>query len=251
MNGPAALSLKNVSFAYNGEPILEAVHLTVPPGDFACIIGPNGGGKSTLLKLMIGLLPARTGQVLVFGQPPAQARLKVGYLAQHLHFDRQFPVTVSDVVLMGRLGLGSPLGRYSRVDRGAARQALHEVGIADLERRPFAALSGGQRQRVLIARALACEPELLLLDEPFAGLDIHAEEQLYGLLGELNRRLTIVLVSHDVAYVSKFVQTAICVNRHVHTHAASELHGEVIRRLYGREVRLVHGGRDQSGARGV
>ncbi len=246
MSHPVAIRMQGVGFGYHEERILHSVELAVPVGDFACIIGPNGGGKSTLLKLMIGLLPAQSGSVQVFGQPPAQVRPRVGYLAQHLHFDRQFPISVIDVVLMGRLGLGSIFGRYSRADRAAARAALHEVGLADLERRPFAALSGGQRQRVLIARAMACNPDLLLLDEPFAGLDIQAEEQLYALLGELNRRLTIVLVSHDVAYVSKFVKTAICVNRHVHTHAARELHGEVIRRLYGREVRLVHGVRDEA-----
>lgn len=241
MSPPAVIRLENVSFGYDRSEVIRDATLTVEHGDFACIIGPNGGGKSTLLKLMVGQLTPQCGQVRVLGTAPEQARARIGYLPQVIRLDPQFPVTALGVVLMGRLrgGRFAPLGR---ADRARARDALREVGLADLERRHFAAMSGGQRQRVLIARALAGEPELLLLDEPASSLDINAEEQLYELLKELNRRLTVVVVSHDVAYVSKYVRTAICVNRHVHTHATRELAGEVIRNLFGREIRVVHHG---------
>lgn len=233
------IELRNVSFAYDGPRVLEDVSLTVRRGEFACIVGPNGGGKSTLLKLMLGLLEPQSGEVRLLGQPPRVARRRIGYLPQHVQFDPQFPITVMDVVLMGRLGESRRFGPFRRADRAIAEQALEEVRMRALARRPFSALSGGQRRRVLIARALACQPEILMLDEPTANLDIQVEEQLYELLRELNRRLTIVLVSHDVAYVSKYVRSAICVNRTVHTHSGAQITHEVIRNLFGREIRLL------------
>jgi zinc transport system ATP-binding protein len=166
-------------------------------------------------------------------------RRRIGYMPQHVHLDPQFPMTALEVVLMGRLGCGHRFGFFGRSDRAKAEDALREVGLHDVRKRALASLSGGQRQRVLIARALACEPDLLLLDEPTSNVDIAVEEQLYALLRELNRRLTIVVVSHDLGYVSTQVKTAICVNRSVHTHEMHELTGEVIRNLYGREVRTL------------
>lgn len=235
----AAVELRGVSFAYDGPLVLENVNLNVREGEFACIVGPNGGGKSTLLKLMLGLVTPARGEVRVLGDAPRSACRRVGYLPQHTQFDLQFPVTVRDVVLMGRLGETRRFGPYRRADRAIAEQALGEVGMQGFVRRPFSALSGGERRRVLIARALACRPEILMLDEPTANLDIQVEEQLYDLLRELNRRLTVIMVSHDVAYVSKYVQTAICVNRTVHTHSGAEITHEIIRNLFGREIRLV------------
>jgi len=236
------VSIENVTFAYDGAPVLVDVNVTIARGDFACIIGPNAGGKSTLLKLMLGILSPTEGTVRLFGAPPREGRQRVGYLPQQTELDPQFPITVLDVVLMGRLSHGPRLGPYRRRDRALARRALDDVGLPDLGPRPFRALSGGQRQRVLIARALACEPEVLMLDEPASSLDVTAEKQLYDLLAELNRRLTIVLVSHNVAFVSTFVKTAICVNRTVHTHSTEQLSGEVIEQLYGQQVRLLHHG---------
>lgn len=235
----AVVSLRRVSFGYDDSDILQNVTLAIPRGDFACVIGPNGSGKTTLIKLVLGLLEPRSGEVRVFGNSPREARARIGYMPQHAQLDPQFPVCVHEVVLMGRLGRGHGVGSYRAVDRDAARAALSEVGLSGLEKRPFAALSGGQRRRVLIARALACEPELLLLDEPTSNLDIQVEEQLYALLHELNRRLTIVLVSHDLGFVSQHVKTTVCVNRTVHTHPTGEVTGDVIRELFGRQVRLV------------
>jgi zinc transport system ATP-binding protein len=235
-----AISIEGATFGYDQTPVVRDVNLAIQPGDFACIVGPNGGGKTTLLKLMLGLLRPRSGRVLLFGSPPGQVRQRIGYMPQHVHLDPLFPITAMEVVLMGRLGVGRRFGFYGRKDKAIVEAALTEVGLLDARRRPFAGLSGGQRQRVLIARALACEPDVLLLDEPTSNVDIAVEDQLYALLRELNKRLTIVVVSHDLGFVSTQVKSAICVNRHVHTHAMSELTGEVIRNLYGREVRTLH-----------
>jgi zinc transport system ATP-binding protein len=243
------IQLAGVNFSYGQTPVLRDVTLSIPQGDLACIVGPNGGGKTTLLRIMLGLLTPQSGQVRAFGLAPREACKRIGYMPQHVQLDPQFPVTALDVVLMGRLGTRPMFGFYGPRDRAVAYQALSEVGLADLGRRPFAKLSGGQRQRVLIARALACKPDVLILDEPTSNLDISVEEQLYALLQELNRRLTIVLVSHDLGYVSKYVKTAICVNRTVHTHQMSQLTDDVIRNLYGREIRLVEHGPPRTEAR--
>jgi zinc transport system ATP-binding protein len=234
------IEMQAVSFSYDGSPAVDDVSLEIRAGDFACLIGPNAGGKTTLLKLMLGLLEPQRGRVRIFGRSPAESRHRIGYMAQQPRFDPRFPARVLDVVLMGRLGPGANAGFWRRRDRDVANSALEAVALADCARRPFSTLSGGQQRRVLIARALACEPDLLLLDEPTANLDIEVEERIYGLLRELSERLTIIVVSHDVGFVSKYVKTAVCVNRTAHVHTRDELSGEVIRELYGREVRTVH-----------
>ncbi|MCA9244070.1 MAG: ABC transporter ATP-binding protein [Phycisphaerales bacterium] len=235
-----AVEMRNVSFRYaNGPEALSGVSVSIRMGDFACVIGPNGGGKTTLLKLMLGLLRPASGEVRVLGMSPTEAQRHIGYMPQQSHFDPQFPARVIDVVLMGRLGAGVGFGPFRAADRRAALDALNEVGMADLAARPLSGLSGGQRRRVLIARALACDPKALMLDEPTANLDIPSEEQMYALLARLNERLTVIMVSHDLGFVSKYVRTAVCVNRNVHVHAMGDLSREEIFRLYGREIRLV------------
>lgn len=234
------VEMRGVSFRYDADPVLQDVNLVVEPGDFACIIGPNGGGKSTLLRLMLGLIEPSAGGVRLFGGRPRGARQRIGYMPQHVYVDRQFPVSALDVVLMGRL---RGMGPYRQQDRDAARKALEQVGLTPHARKRFAALSGGQRQRALIARALASEPEVLMLDEPTASLDMAAEDEIYALLRDLNTRHTIIVVSHDVGFVSQYVRKAICVNRTVHVHTAEQLSHEVMQTLYGRAVRtLTHGG---------
>jgi zinc transport system ATP-binding protein len=244
-----AIEMRDLSFAYDAAPVLSDVELMIAERDLVCLVGPNGGGKTTLLKLMLGLLVPQRGEIKVFGRSPRDARRLIGYMPQHTQFDPSFPVTAIDVVLMGRLCGVRKLGPYRAIDRHAADAALAEVGLADLRRRPFSALSGGQRQRVLIARALACEPRLLLLDEPTANLDPSVEEQLYELLRRLNERLTIVLVSHDVGFVSTFVKSVICVNREVIAHLTGELTGDALTRIYGHTVRAVR--HDHSHAHGA
>ncbi len=238
---PRVIETRGVNFSFNGELVLVDVDLTVARNEFVAVVGPNGGGKSTLIRLLLGLLNPQHGRVLVLGQPPAKVRRRLGYLPQHPSLDKAFPINVDEVVLMGRLGLGgfSLGGRWKRTDKDAAEQALNTVGLADLAGRPFAALSGGQRQRVLIARALATQPEILFLDEPLAGVDPGAEENIYELLQELIPHMTILMVSHDLGFVSPLVGHVICVNRTVATHPTTELTPELIRDMYGREVRMV------------
>jgi zinc transport system ATP-binding protein len=202
------------------------------------LIGPNGGGKTTLLRLLLGLLKPARGSVRIFGQPPGRVRHRMGYVPQYVSFDPRFPISVKDVVAMGRLE-NRHAGPYRAVDRAAALRALEETGLAHLRNRPFSDLSGGQRQRTLIARALASDPELLLLDEPTANLDRTAEKILYDLLGELNRRMTILIASHDVGFVTRFVNQVLCVNRSVILHPTTQITGEIIRELYGSEMSVV------------
>ena len=202
------------------------------------LIGPNGGGKTTLLKILLGLLKPEKGEVLVFGQPPHKVRTRIGYVPQYTRFDPLFPVSVMDVVTMGRMTNGK-VGPYSGSDRTFALEALEEVGLEHLKKRSFSDLSGGQRQRVLIARALASGPELLFLDEPTSNIDRGAEKRLYALLENLNKRLTILLASHDVGFVIKFVSHCLCVNKNVLLHPTSNLDGKVIQELYGSDMALV------------
>ncbi|MFN2369716.1 MAG: metal ABC transporter ATP-binding protein [Candidatus Krumholzibacteriia bacterium] len=233
------ITCRDLDFGYGDEPILRGVNLAIPAGDFVSVVGPNGSGKTTLLKLALGLLKPDRGTIEVFGQPPHRSRRRVGYVPQHPRLDPLFPVCALDVALMGRLGRAPLLGRWRREDRAAALDALAEVGLADKAADHFASLSGGQKQRVLIARALAGGPDLLLLDEPTAGLDAHVEEDFYRLLERLNTRLTVVMVSHDLGFVSGFVRSVVCVGHEVVVHPTSEVTGQVIADLYGGDVRLV------------
>ena len=233
------IACHDLNFGYEGKPILRNVNIRIPAGDFVCVVGPNGSGKTTLLKLALGLLEPNSGRIEVFGQAPRHSCARIGYVPQHPRLDPLFPVSALDVTLMGRLGRSRPVFGWSRRDREQAHAALSEVGLADRADHHFAALSGGQKQRVLISRALAGDPDLLLLDEPTAGLDAHVEEGFYRLLEELNKRLTIVLVSHDLGFVSGFVKSVVCVGREVLVHPTSEITGEIIADLYGSEMRLV------------
>lgn len=243
-SGPTpAVSIEGVSFAYDAIPVVENVNVSIDEGESICIVGPNGGGKTTLVKLILGLLAPDEGTVRVFGRPPRQSRLRVGYMPQYSQHDLQFPVTVMDVVLMGCLGkpgLAGLFGWHGSTSRRAALDALDRVGMADFRRRKHAALSGGQRQRVLIARALASNPDLLLLDEPTANVDSAGEDQLLEVLRGLQRDLTIVMVSHDLGFVAGLVRKVICVNRRVVVHPTSRITGDVIRDLYERDMRVVH-----------
>ncbi len=237
---PPVIEVEGLDFRFDGgPPVLENVNLEIVAGDFASVIGPNGGGKTTLVKLIIGLLTPTAGRVRVFGLTPVKARPRIGYMPQHAMMDPRFPVRAADVAMMGRLGSGRRIGHYSRQDRSAAANALAKVGLSAHGSRPFSDLSGGQRQRVLLARALVTDPELLLLDEPAAGLDHKVEQDFFELLQELNRRLTIVLVTHDLGFVAGFVRTVICVHRHVDIHPTSALDGRAISDIYGEEVRMV------------
>lgn len=233
------IEINDLNFGYEpGTLTLENVSFSVARGASGCIVGPNGGGKSTLLKLLLGLLAPTSGTIRIFGVSPVSARPKIGYMPQYHKLDSAFPVSVLEVALMGRMRRNF-WGRYSKADRIAALEALDEMGIADLEKRSFAALSGGQRQRVLIARALAGEPELLLLDEPTANIDPGAEEQFHGALECLRKRMTVLTVSHDLGFVSRGNDQVICVNRFVSVHEAETFTADAANAVYHHDVSMI------------
>jgi zinc transport system ATP-binding protein len=239
----SAIDFNSVTFSYGGANVLENATFSVAEGDFVSIVGPNGGGKTTLLKLMLGLLTPKTGSVRLFGKSPKQGRRRVGYTPQFLSVDFAFPLTVLDVVSMGRIRTGwNPTALwYGHDDRLAAVNALRILQLDEYRNTPFSTLSGGQRQRVLIARALCSEPEILLLDEPTNNIDALSEEILFKTLTELNKTMTIALVSHDIGFVSLCVKNVICVNRTVAVHPTTALNGHTIRELYGQhDLHMVH-----------
>jgi len=237
-----AIELRDVSFSYGELPVLEAVDLAVERNDYLALLGPNGGGKTTLLRLVLGLLLPSRGAVRVLGEEPAHARGRVGYVPQRTQFDPDFPIRVMDVVRMGRLRRERMLRPFSARDREAAARALAIVEVGDLAERPIGALSGGQLQRVLIARALAVEPELLLLDEPTASLDERMGTGVWELLAELSRSMTVVVISHDIGAISRHVRSVACLNRRLHGHPSRELTPEMLEATYGCPVDLIaHG----------
>lgn len=237
------VELSNVTFRYEpdaaAQPALDDVSLRVEQDDFLGVIGPNGGGKTTLLKVVLGLVQPQKGTVRVFGRRPAEARGSIGYVPQHAKIDPTVPANVLDVVLTGRLSRSSWGPWFRSSDVAAARAALQQTETEDLAKRPLATLSGGQRQRVLIARALAGEAKLLLLDEPTAGVDPHMEHGLIDLLHRLNQRVPIVIVSHDVSFVSSHLKRVACLNRRLTCHAAADVSREVITAMYDHPVRMM------------
>ena len=235
------IEIQNCSFAYNSQEVLKDVCLTVKQGEFLALIGPNGGGKTTLLKLILGLLDADKGTIRVFGHPPRKASHRIGYVPQDVHINKHFPVTAMDVVLMGRLTSGKGRTRHSKEDRVAAQNALETVGMGDFIHRRIGRLSGGQRQRVFIARALATDPDVLLLDEPTASIDPQGQSDFYTLLKDLNESVTVVLVSHDLMILTSYVRSVACVNQQVHYHEEAEITEEMLT-MYACPVELVaHG----------
>jgi zinc transport system ATP-binding protein len=233
------VELSQVDFAYDGPRVLEDITLTVQEGDFLGVVGPNGSGKTTLLKIILGLLHPLKGRVRVFGQTPERARHLVSYVPQHADLDASFPISVTDVVLIGRLGKAPVLGRYGKRDRQAAEEAMREAEIEALRHRRFGTLSGGQKQRVLMARALAGKPELLLLDEPTASIDGRVEQGIYELLKKLNEKVTIILVSHDLGFISTYVNHVACVNRRLVCNPTRYITGDVIEACYGGPVHML------------
>jgi zinc transport system ATP-binding protein len=256
-----ALHLSGVTLTKRGSAVLDGVDLTVAPGEFVGLIGPNGGGKSMLLACLLGLERPDSGTVEVFGRSPRDARSLVGWVPQFARFDPDFPIRVRDVVASGLLATGKPPADADAL----VGEALRRVGLADLSARQVGSLSGGEVQRTLIARALVARPRLLLLDEPGASLDAPQSANLQSLLAELTGDLTIVLVSHDVGVVSRNVDSIACLNRKLVHHGAKELTRETVEEIYGCPVDFIvhahthvvlpdhdcgHGGRDH-GAHGA
>jgi zinc transport system ATP-binding protein len=215
-----------VSFVYGNQPVIKEADFSIERGDFFAAIGPNGGGKTTIIKLMLGFLRPSKGMVRVFGKPPGGfGELKrIGYVPQKAtNFDQDFPATVLEVASMGRFAKIGLFKNPSKEDRDAVIKALDAVHMLALENKRIGELSGGQQQRVFIARALATEPEVLILDEPLAGVDAESQHRFYALLRKLNKEngITLLLVSHDVSMVSKDVTKLACINVGVSVHDVS------------------------------
>lgn len=206
---PVVIQFSQVAFSYSNVPVLENVNFHVHRGEFIALVGPNGAGKSTILKLLLGLEQAGKGNIEVLGKEPKESRSRIGYVPQHADFDKSFPISVYEVIRMGRL---KPIGRaWNKDDEQAVQKAMEQVEILDLARRPYGALSGGQRRRVLVARALAAEPEILVLDEPTANMDAESEERLFKTLGQLKGKTTILIVTHDTEFVSALTDRVLCI----------------------------------------
>ncbi|HZK01607.1 MAG TPA: ABC transporter ATP-binding protein [Anaerovoracaceae bacterium] len=237
------IEMQAVSFFYNEICALWDINLTVENKEFLGIIGPNGGGKSTLLKLILGLLEPTSGKIRILGLPPDKVRGKIGYVPQFSKFDRRFPINVKDVVLMGRLKPHTSFcHRFNAEDYMIVDDIMRKVEVFDLRDRQISNLSGGQLQRVFIARALALKPEIILLDEPTASLDSYAKNHVCSILKELNENTTMIMVSHDMGVISSYVKSIACLNKELYYHGEPELTSAILGRTYGCPVDLIaHG----------
>ncbi len=239
-----AIEMKDVSVSLGDKKVLENVNVTLDEGTFLGMIGPNGGGKTTLLKVLLGLITPDKGEVHIHGKTPSNISDEVGYVPQYSNFDAQFPISVWDVVLMGRVGKLGWNPFYSKEDKKIAERSLKMVNMEDYRDRQISELSGGQQQRVLIARALTTEPKILLLDEPTASIDEKVQSNIYELLKDLNEKkdMTIILVSHDIGVISSYVNKVACLNKYLIYHDSDELTSDMIEASYECPVDLVaHG----------
>jgi zinc transport system ATP-binding protein len=229
-------SIKNVSVGYGGTPVLTDVNLDIYPLDFIGLIGPNGGGKTTLSKVLLGILKPYRGRVLF-----PSGRINIGYLPQISRIDRSFPITVKEVILSGVSSRRNWWKSLFTKTEGIAEKLLDELGLEGYEDRAIGQLSGGQLQRVLLARAIVNNPQLLILDEPNTFVDRNFEAELYKILERLNKRMSIVLISHDIGTISSIVKTIACVNGTLHYHPSNELTEEVLH-IYNCPIDLItHG----------
>ncbi|MBD3808330.1 MAG: ABC transporter ATP-binding protein, partial [Epsilonproteobacteria bacterium] len=212
------LEIKNLTFNYDSINVLENINLSLNEKDFLAIIGPNGGGKSTLLKLILGILQTKIGNIAINGQNPAQQLSHIGYVPQNTNINTSFPIKVIEVVLMGHISGKKPFFGYSNAEKACAMGALSQVGMEEFANAKIGSLSGGQRQRVMIARALCNHPALLLLDEPTASIDVNGQKQIYELLKELNKHMTIVVVSHDISVTLNYANKVAYINKFLTLH---------------------------------
>ncbi|MFI3206495.1 MAG: ABC transporter ATP-binding protein [Clostridia bacterium] len=238
-----AIKIDHISVSYGNTKALDDISFVVKEGDFLGVIGPNGGGKSTLLKAILGLIPVNEGSVEILGSSVKNASSQIGYVPQFSQVDKKFPISVYETVLTGRLKKGFHLfQKYSAQDKKIALEKLEDVGIANLANRQISQLSGGEFQRMLIARALCVEPKILLLDEPTASVDPKSRELIYQLLTEINKKITIILVTHDLFAISSSVKSLACLNKNLVYHGEAELNATIVEHLYGCPVDLIaHG----------
>lgn len=226
------IEIRDVTFAYNGETVLENVNLDIRPKNFIAMIGPNGGGKTTLLRLILGLLKPDKGIIRIKGESAPKASSIIGYVPQDVHVNSHFPITAMDVVLMGKRSAGKRWAKKSPAHRREAMAVLETLEMERYAGKKISALSGGQRQRVFIARALVTEPELLLLDEPIASVDAKGQADFFRLLKELNQEIAILMVSHDLMVISSYVKSVACVNKRLHYHGQAEITCDMLETMY-------------------
>jgi len=237
------IELKNVSFAFGRNKVLEDINLSLTQGDFLGLIGPNGGGKTTLIRLILGVLKPLTGTVRLLGTNPLEAREKAGYIPQEVSSNTTFPISVMDVVLMGLARRRGLMRRFTEEDRERAGAVIRKLDLSDLAHRQIGELSGGQRQKVLLARALVAEPEILFLDEPTASIDSSGRNEIYKHLKALNDSgTTIVLTTHNIGAISTYIKSIACVNRYLHFHADGVIDEEMLKDAFGCPVDIIaHG----------
>jgi zinc transport system ATP-binding protein len=234
--------LKDVTVSFDGELILDKVNFTVNEKDYTGIIGPNGSGKTTLLRVILGLVQPDSGSVTVLGKSPEKGRRSVGYVPQFTEFDKVFPISVWEFVMMGRLPKSSFARRYTSEDREKAVGALKRVDLLNLKDKQLGVLSGGEKQRAYIARALATDPKILLLDEPTANIDLKMETGFYDLLSDLRNEVAVVLVSHDISVISVKVDKIACLNKQLFMHESSEIDEHILEETYKCPVEMIaHG----------
>ena len=242
MTDEKIIEIKDLRFSYNNHPVLEDINLTIDARDFTVVIGPNGGGKTTLLKLILGILKPDRGRISLFGEQPKETVSRVGYVPQDIHVNKGFPISVQDIVKMGRIRGGGGWKGLSKTDSAKIRDNLERVEMWEYRDCSMDELSGGQRQRVFLARALASNPEMLLLDEPLASIDSRGQNYFYDFLKELNRTVTILMVTHDTMALSIHAKSVACVNQHLFYHNTPEITKDMIQMAYECPVELIaHG----------
>lgn len=246
MNGPkTCIEVRDVSFGYSGVPILQDITFDVREGEYLGIIGPNGGGKTTLFKVILGLLKAQTGEVRIYGEPLGSFRKKhlIGYVPQRSLSDYYFPASVEEVVRSGRTAKLGLLGRFTKEDAASVERVMEVTGVATFRKKLIGQISGGERQRVFIARALASDPKILILDEPDVGVDVSTQEKFYSFLEDLNAKegLTVLLISHDIDVVAHQARTILCLNKRLVCHGPPRdfITEEYMQKLYGKKVRFI------------
>ena len=215
------INIKNLSFSYDKDRVLEDVDLSVDEKDFLAIIGPNGGGKSTLLKLLLGILKAKNGSIKILDKEPKKNLSEIGYVPQNTNVNIDFPIKVIEVVMMGHVGHKRPLFGYRKEEIACAMGALAQVSMEEFANNKIGSLSGGQRQRVMIARALCAHPKILILDEPTASIDVNGQQQIYDLLKLLNKTITIIVVSHDISVILSYASKVAHINKKISFHDLS------------------------------